>query len=79
MSVHSFCLKASHGVAGKISGLKIAILATAASGLLAVSAIAQPGQVPVITWNELTLDTVRIERVGTPFAARLYAMVNIAM
>lgn len=33
----------------------------------------------VYSWNELTLQTVRDEGVATPFAARTYAMVNIAM
>ena len=33
---------------------------------------------PIITWNHQALDTVRTG-VGTPAAARLYAMVNVAM
>ncbi|WP_089944938.1 hypothetical protein [Candidatus Entotheonella palauensis] len=79
MSVRLFHLKASGRVAGKISYLHIAVLAIAASLPLAASAVAQSGQAPVIDWNNLALDTVRMESVGTPFAARLYAMVNVAM
>ncbi|MGF1528432.1 MAG: hypothetical protein ACFCBW_16770 [Candidatus Competibacterales bacterium] len=33
----------------------------------------------ILTWNNLALDTVRQERLGTPDAARLYALVNVAM
>ena len=33
----------------------------------------------VLAWNEQALDAVREERLGTPVAARLYAMVNIAI
>lgn len=38
-----------------------------------------PPSSPVHTWNELALDTVRIERLSDAQAARLYAMVNVAM
>ncbi|ETX00352.1 MAG: hypothetical protein ETSY1_11525 [Candidatus Entotheonella factor] len=34
---------------------------------------------PVLTWNELALDTTRTKRLGAFAAARLYAMVNVAM
>ncbi|ETX05959.1 vanadium-dependent haloperoxidase [Candidatus Entotheonella palauensis] len=34
---------------------------------------------PVLTWNELALDAVRTKRLGAFAAARLYAMVNVAM
>jgi len=34
---------------------------------------------PVRTWNELALDTVRLKRASDAQAARLYAMVNVAM
>ncbi len=34
---------------------------------------------PIFTWNELALDTVRTARLGAFAAARLYAMVNVAM
>ncbi|ETW98224.1 MAG: hypothetical protein ETSY1_19615 [Candidatus Entotheonella factor] len=34
---------------------------------------------PVLTWNDMALDTVRTERLGAFGAARLYAMVNVAM
>jgi len=34
---------------------------------------------PILTWNELTLETVRTERLGAFSSARLYAMVNVAM
>ncbi len=33
----------------------------------------------IITWNELALDTVHEKKLGSTTAARLYAMVNIAM
>lgn len=38
-----------------------------------------PPSNPVHTWNELALDTVRIGRLSDAQAARLYAMVNVAM
>ena len=34
---------------------------------------------PIHTWNELALETVRSERLSDAQAARLYAMVNVAM
>ena len=34
---------------------------------------------PVLNWNEMALDTVRMERLGAFSAARVYAMVNVAM
>jgi hypothetical protein len=34
---------------------------------------------PILTWNELALDTVRARNLNDAGAARLYAMVNVAM
>ncbi|ETX01420.1 MAG: hypothetical protein ETSY2_37230 [Candidatus Entotheonella gemina] len=42
-------------------------------------AVASKAIQPVLTWNELALDTVRTESLGAFPAARVYAMVNIAM
>jgi hypothetical protein len=39
----------------------------------------ETGPTPVRTWNELALDTVRIKRLSDVQAARLYAMVNVAI
>ncbi len=38
-----------------------------------------PSSDPVRSWNELALDTVRVKRLSDAQAARLYAMVNVAI
>lgn len=48
--------------------------------VLAVSGVARAeGGTVVLAWNDQALNAVRVERLGTPVAARLYAMVNVAM
>ena len=63
----------------RILRIKRAIISTIALGVLLtpVLGVAQLSN-PVITWNHLALDTVRTG-LGAPVAARLYAMVNVAM
>ena len=60
-------------VSGRASILALVILLAAGS-----VARAEEGAV-VLAWNDQALNAVRDERLGTPVAARLYAMVNIAI
>ena len=53
-------------------------MALLAAMLVGGAARANGGTI-VLTWNEQALEAVRDERLGTPVAARLYAMVNVAM
>jgi hypothetical protein len=59
----------------------IAAVVVLSAGLGATSATALPdGRANVIrTWNDLALQTVRTEKASDAQAARLYAMVNVAM
>src|SRR5262245_10631636 len=43
------------------------------------SAMHQPPSSPIYTWNRVALDTVRTQRLSDAQAARVYAMVNVAM
>ena len=48
--------------------------------LLAAGSAARAGEGDVVlAWNDQALNAVREERLGTPVAARLYAMVNVAI
>jgi hypothetical protein len=55
------------------------VLTAIVGSALARSNPPAPRPDPVRTWNELALDTVRLKRAGDAPAARLYAMVNVAM
>ena len=57
---------------------RVFALALVAAMLVGGAARADGGSV-ILTWNEQALEAVRGERLGTPVAARLYAMVNVAM
>ncbi len=55
-----------------------AFVSVIATSSVATATGTQPGDV-IITWNGEALDAVREESVGTPDAARIYAIVNAAM
>lgn len=61
-----------------IGSAKMPALAIVAVILSASLARADEGAV-VLAWNDQALDAVRDERLGAPVAARLYAMVNVAI
>ncbi len=56
----------------------LVLLAAAAANLLVVLS-AQAAPDPVRSWNELALQTVRVKSASDSAAARLYAMVNVAI
>ncbi len=64
-------------VSGRASTLALVILL--AAGVAARADEGADRGAVVLAWNEQALDAVREERLGTPVAARLYAMVNIAI
>jgi hypothetical protein len=55
------------------------VLTAIVGSALAQSNPPAPPPDPVRTWNELALDTVRLKRASDAQAARLYAMINVAM
>jgi hypothetical protein len=70
---HSFTLfyDGKSGTNSIVSAIVLCVLLTPALG------ISQPGKI-ILAWNDQTLETVRTG-LDTPVAARMYAMVNIAM
>jgi PAP2 superfamily protein len=60
--------------------LAVLMPTTAAVSLRAVQAVAAPPAVDIHrSWNNLALDTIRVKRASDAQAARLYAMVNVAI
>jgi hypothetical protein len=62
-----------------LSTAAVVSLATMFAGSPIWSDATHPSPDPVRIWNELALDTVRVDRASDAQAARLYAMVNVAM
>src|SRR5687768_4765064 len=62
---------------GKLFLLSVLIIAGLAPA--GPARASQPPYNPIHTWNELALETVRNQRLSDAQAARLYALVNVAM